>query len=247
MRSVPDLHADVASQPVFSDEAKSVVNKLAKLSKSKLMELMNINEALAKVNFHRYKNFHSQPTVQESTAALHAFHGEVYWGIESETMDLDDILFANDALRILSGMYGYLKPMDRIQPYRLEMGTKISIGRRPDLYAYWSQLITSHVLSELEAHSCPEVVNLASEEYSRVIDQKNLPSPMINIEFKERREGKLRSIQTYMKRARGNMARQIVQKKIANPEDLKMLDVNGYQYSSDWSNEYNWLFIKEVS
>lgn len=230
----------------FDDHSQKLLNKVSKLSKNKLIDLMGISKNLAALNHERYQNISWPHTQENAKPAIDTFRGDVYLGLQAETLSDDDRIFAQQHLRILSGLYGILRPMDLIQPYRLEMGTKLPVGRRKNLYAFWQDKLMEVLNQDILESGTPAVVNLASNEYFHAIDEKKLKAPVYTIQFKEWRGGKLRSIQFNLKRARGFMARFIIDHRIDKPELLKGFDTEGYFFDAERSDENTFLFTREV-
>ncbi len=230
--------------PVFQEKTEPIINKLKKMSKPKLMELMNISPKLAQVNQARYQEFEVEVPAKEEKPAIFMFNGEVYFAMEVTDFNQAELDFAQNHVRILSGLYGLLRPLDNIQAYRLEMGTNISIGRKKNLYAYWQDAVTEALIEELDQHENPCIINLASKEYEQVVDFQRIPHPMIRIHFKEFRDDKLRSIQFNLKKARGLMTQWMIDHEVDEPEVLKSFDIEDYYFSAEHSDAQNWTFIR---
>lgn len=233
-------HSDL----VFVKESLQLVDKLKTLKQTELEKLMHISSKLAEINLERYKNFKKEYNSGSSLHAIHMFKGDVYTGLDATSFKAQDLDFAQKSVRILSGLYGIIKPLDLIQPYRLEMGTPLSNGHGKNLYAYWGDKITEQVNKELVDNKSSHLINLASVEYFKSIDRTKLVKPVIDIDFKEDRAGKLKIISFTAKKARGDMARQIVLNRIKNPEDLKSLAVLGYKFVKNASTDNKYLFVK---
>ena len=244
MRSFDSQDVKDFSTPQFHEAALPLVNKLSKFTKPKLMKLMAISPQLAATNLDRYQSFSTDAQAGNLTPAIHAFNGDVYLGLESTSLNKSQINFADKHVRILSGLYGYLKPKDLIQPYRLEMGSKLSVGRRKNLYAYWKDKIPTAINSDLDALREKTIINLASKEYFQVVEQLNLKARIITVHFREYRDGKLRAIQFNLKRARGLLTRYIVENKISSSEDVKGFNVDNYYYEENLSDHDNWYFVR---
>ena len=230
--------------PEFHLEALPLVKKLKRMSKPALMKLMNISQSLAELNKSRYDNFKSEPRVEDHQAAIMTFAGDVYRGFDAATLSHEQLTFANKHIRILSGMYGILKPLSYIQPYRLEMGSKLPIGRKKNLYAYWKEKVTKNILDDIKTNKFKAIINLASKEYAKVVDFSALQIPTIEIHFREWRNDQLKAIQFNLKRARGLMARFIVENEITELNQLKAFDTEGYLFDPERSDDNNWYFIK---
>jgi len=237
-RPVPDI---APTRPRFAEEAAALAAAASKLSKKKLSELMHISDKLAALNAERFRGFGEQ----EERAAIYAFAGDVYAGFEVHSLDEEAVLFAQDHLRILSGLYGLLRPLDAIRPYRLEMGTKWAPGRSADLYGWWKGRIAEAVHEELAGHESPVIINLASKEYWTALGRHLDPSvPVIEIDFREEGPSGLRFNTFAAKRARGMMARYICEHRIDRPEALKDFDSDGYAYDAANSDETRWRFTR---
>lgn len=227
------------TQPEFLETAVTVNRKLARMSKKEISELMGISDKLADLNHSRYHEFEEEHTKQNSRPAVYAFAGDVYIGLDAYTIPVEKLDFLQDTLRILSGFYGILKPLDLIQPYRLEMGTSLSVGRKKDLYELWQGKVTEKLNKELEEEEL--FVNLASQEYFKAINEEALKVPVITPVFKDLKNGKLKIISFFAKKARGSMVRYIIDTGAKTLEDLKGFDYDGYRYSEEESAKKNEL------
>ena len=216
------------SNPCFNEEAKRINELLKNKSPVELSQLMHISDKLGNLNWERNQSFNNQESLKNSRPAVYAFNGDVYSGLDVFTLTEDKINSMQDSLRILSGLYGVLKPLDLIQPYRLEMGTKIGIEKNKNLYEFWRQKITSFLNSELEEEL---FVNLASTEYFSVVDQKVIKTPIITPQFKDFKNGKLKIISFYAKKARGMMVRYLLDTPNKDYDALLGFDSGGYAYS----------------
>jgi hypothetical protein len=234
----------VFSQPDFMDEAADLVAVLRKYSPTKLQKLMRINPKLAEHNATRYLDWHRPFTPENATPALLTFKGEVYNGIKAETMRDEDLLFLQDRLRILSGMYGALRPLDLMQAYRLEMGTKLKVKRKKDLYHFWGSKITDHINKALANSDHKFVINLASNEYFNALDVRKIDAEIITPTFMDFSGGQYKFITVYGKKARGMMVRFIAQNRIEEVENLKLFDAEGYYYNDQLSEGNNWVFTR---
>ncbi|NJW51837.1 peroxide stress protein YaaA [Salinimicrobium oceani] len=232
-----------ATQPLFLDTTATINRKLSRMSKKEVAELMDISEKLADLNYTRYHDFSEEHTKENSRPAVYAFAGDVYTGLEAYDIPVDKIDFMQNSLRILSGYYGILRPLDLIQPYRLEMGTSLAVGRKKDLYELWQEKVTAYLNKELEEKEL--FVNLASQEYFKVINTKKLRAPIITPVFKDYKNGKLKIISFFAKKARGAMVRYIVETEAKTVEDLKGFDYDGYRFSVQESvNENELIFTR---
>jgi hypothetical protein len=217
------------SNPCFIEEAKRINKLLKKKSPVELSQLMHISDKLGNLNWERNQRFNNQESLKSSRPAVFAFNGDVYSGLDAYSLPEVKINNMQNSLRILSGLYGVLKPLDLIQPYRLEMGTKIGIEKNKNLYEFWRQKITSFLNSELEEEEL--FVNLASTEYFSVVDQKVLKTPIIAPQFKDFKNGKLKTISFYAKKARGMMVRYLLDSPKKDYDALLGFDSGGYVYS----------------
>ena len=233
-----------ATPPAFVKEAKQLVKTLKNYDVPGLMKLMSISEKLAKLNTDRFHKFSGNGKADEAVSALFAFRGDVYQGLDALSMEKKDIQNANQHLRILSGLYGLLKPSDLIEAYRLEMGTSLDTGKHSDLYGFWGNKITKALKEALEETKSEYLINLASNEYAKVLDADAFKDRWINVDFKEMRDGKLKFITFNAKKARGIMSRYIIEKNAKKPEDLFGFDGGGYLYDDKGSSENNLLFVK---
>ena len=231
------------SIPNFLSESKKINELLKKKSLSELKSLMSISEKLAELNWNRNNTFKTPFNIENARPSIFTFNGDVYSGLDAFSLSMDQLNQAQKSLRILSGLYGLLKPLDLIQPYRLEMGTKLNVEGSLNLYGFWRNKITNKLNDELNENEF--FVNLASNEYSSAIDRKLLKTTMISPVFKEMKNGKLKIISFYAKKARGMMVRYILDNEIINLEDLRGFDYGGYSYSSEESEKMKELvFIR---
>ena len=226
-----------ATQPQFLEQAEFLNAKLANKSKKSIGELMHISDKLAALNYQRYKEFETPFTKKNARPAAYAFAGDVYVGLDAYTLVEDNIDAMQDSLRILSGMYGLLRPLDLMQPYRLEMGTDLKIGRKKNLYAYWGDSITDALNKELKDDEL--FVNLASQEYFKVIQPKKLKVPVIAPVFKDFKNGKLKIISFFAKKARGSMSRYLIENNITDLDGVKGFDYDGYAFSEAETTKEN--------
>ena len=227
--------------PPYLENSKKIVSTLKTYSVSKLSKLMNISDKISSLNYERYIKWSLPFSRDNAHPALLLFQGDVYKGIEAESFEEEDFLFAQKSLRILSGLYGILKPFDLIQPYRLEMGTQLKIGKYNDLYDFWGDNITNAINKD---NNSDYLINLASVEYFKSINQKNLKSKLINISFKEKRDGNYKIIGIYAKKARGLMSRYIVKNKITDPKQIKKFREDNYTYNKTLSSDSEWVFTR---
>lgn len=235
---------DQYSTPEFLNHSKQLVTQLRRLKKDELKELMSISEALADLNIERFKSFKPPFDLQNAKQALFAFTGDVYRHMRTSTYDSSKLAFAQDHLRILSGLYGYLRPLDLIQAYRLEMKTPLKTRRGDNLYQFWDNRITRAFNRDLKKDSSPALINLASKEYSRSVNFKAIKAPVINVEFKEVENGKAKVIAIFAKWARGMMADYIIQNGLNEPEQIQSFNLSDYSFSANDSGETSWIFTR---
>lgn len=240
----PELITKEYSIPEFLERSEVLVEKLREFSPSEMGKLMDINPKLSEVNVERYLQWKLPFDTTNSDRALLMFKGEVFNGLKAETLNEDDLLYAQDHLRILSGLYGILKPLDLMQPYRLEMGTSLEIDHWKNLYDYWDNRITEKINEEMGSQDEKVLLNLASDEYFKVLDPSKIDARILKCQFKEERDGKLKFITIYGKKARGLMTRFIIQNKIDRAEDLKAFDLDGYHYNEEHSSDDTWMFSR---
>ncbi len=233
---------DISTKPVFHSEASKLVKTLKDLSIKEIQDLMEISYDLAKLNYDRYKNWKARPKEDQIKQALLAFTGEVFRGMQTNKMTEEDLLYTQDHMRILSGLYGVLRPLDAIQPYRLEMGKKLKHEGFNNLYQFWDDRITTKVNSALDESKT--IINLASNEYFKSLKTKKLKANVITPVFKDYKNGVLKVITIYAKNSRGQMANFIIKNRIEEPEHLKAFDVNGYQFDANSSDENTWTFVR---
>ncbi len=233
---------DVFSQPSFQKESSFLNKKLKNLSKKKLGDLMKISPALADLNYERNQSWHQPFSPENSKQAIYAFTGEVFKGIDIKSLAEEKIPLLQSRLRILSGLYGLLKPLDLIQPYRLEMGTKLTIGESNNLYKFWDSSLANSLNDEMNEGDL--LINLASAEYFKAVPRKVLKNPMITPIFKEFKNGDYKIVMTYAKRARGLMVRYIIENNINTLVELKRFDTEGYLYTESLSTESELVFTR---
>lgn len=227
--------------PDFTSDIKALVSVMKKKSAQEISELMHVSKNLATLNEERFKTFQKVFNTENSKQALLAFKGDVYTKIEVDNYNKADFDFAQQHLRILSGLYGLLKPLDLIQPYRLEMGTPLSTSKGKNLYEYWGTKIAKAIRSA--AQGAP-IVNLASQEYFKAVDQKALKTPVITVHFKEYRNGNYQIIGLFAKQARGLMTNYAIKGKIIDPEQLKAFNEEKYEFGEGLSTASEWVFVR---
>ena len=238
------------SEPDFLERSEKLVSKLSKLTKPKLAELMNISEKLATENHRRFQDWQLPFTTENARAALFAFKGDVYTGFELDEYKARDFDYAQKHLRILSGLYGLLRPLDLIQPYRLEMGTSLKVGRSADLYAFWDTQIADALNSALDKSKAsksktPTLVNLASNEYFASVKKERVDGRVVTPSFKDLKNGKYKFLSFFAKKARGMMADYMIRERVSDPEDLKNFNREGYTYNEELSEGDHWVFTRD--
>ncbi|MEQ8704063.1 MAG: peroxide stress protein YaaA [Phaeodactylibacter sp.] len=233
-------------QPRLLSDSQPLIDLLKDKSEPELMKLMKISEDLATINRERYQDFETPFDLNNAKQSILAFKGDVYVGLGAEDFSEEDLQFAQEQIRILSGLYGVLRPLDLMQPYRLEMGTRLQNERGKNLYEYWGARITELLNADLSADGQDKsVVNLASKEYFSAVKPKELQGKLYQIDFKEHRDGKYKIIAFYAKKARGMMARYAVKNRITSPEGLKAFDVDGYTFNESLSEAQHFIFTRE--
>jgi hypothetical protein len=230
------------TQPSFLKESKKVHAVLKQQSPAELSQLMSISDKLADLNWQRNKAWKTPFNPTNSRPAVYAFDGEVYNGLDAYSIPMEKLDFLQERLRILSGLYGVLKPLDLMQAYRLEMGTKLPIGESKNLYDFWKTTVTASFNKELKKGEL--FVNLASNEYFSVVDTKALKVPVITPDFKDYKDGKLKMISFFAKKARGMMVRYIIDTKAETIDDLKGFNYEGYQFDANLSKGNNLVFTR---
>ena len=239
------MPTDEFSQPGQLDQSQLLINRLKDLSSLDLSELMHISTKIADLNFERNHDWTTPFTTKNARQALFAFKGDVYTGIDAYSMDMDNIKFAQKHLRMLSGLYGLLKPLDLMQAYRLEMGSRLSNLRGKNLYEFWGERITNLINAELKETNSKTLLNLASNEYFKSINTKKVNADIITPAFKDYKNGVYKMIGFYAKKARGMMSRYIIDNKITKVEDIKNFDRDGYGFHPAFSDGNNWVFTRK--
>lgn len=228
----------------FPKEAKNLADQLKSYTPGELKRLMSISQNLANLNAERFHQWHWPFDEEDGRQAIYAFNGEAYNGLDAYTLNSKEIDAAQKDLRILSGLYGLLRPLDLILPYRLEMGTKLENSEGKDLYLYWGDKITEQLNKDLNENNHQALINLASQEYFKSISTDKITKPIITPVFKENKSGQYKVISVYAKKARGMMVRFIVQNQLTNPEDLKAFDIDGYHFNNELSNGNEMVFTR---
>ncbi|MFN3417167.1 MAG: peroxide stress protein YaaA [Caldimonas sp.] len=235
-------HVTSHSRPIFVDEAAELIDLLRRKTPAEIAKLMSISDALAALNVGRYAAWSTRFTAANSKQAVLAFDGDVYEGLQARTLKPAQLDWAQQHLVILSGLYGVLRPLDRMQPYRLEMGTRLVNSRGKDLYAFWGTRIADHLNERLKADASPVVVNLASEEYFKAVDLKTLKARVVQCVFEDWKSGAWKIISFHAKRARGLMARYAIETRAMQPEQLQGFDREGYAYDAAASGRDRLVF-----
>ena len=230
------------TQPRFLEQSQILSKKLKTISRKKLSELMKISEDLATLNYNRNQTWETPFTKENAKQAIYSFTGAVFMGIDVNSLEEEKIPLLQDRLRILSGLYGLLKPLDLIQPYRLEMGTKLKVGSSENLYKFWNNKLVDSLNKELKDDEL--LVNLASTEYFKALPKKVLKVPMITPVFKDFKNGQYKIVMTYAKKARGLMVRYIIDNDANTIEDLKGFDSDMYRFSEEMSSENDLVFTR---
>jgi cytoplasmic iron level regulating protein YaaA (DUF328/UPF0246 family) len=241
---------DIHSQPEFLGPAAQLMARLRQFSPQQLASLMGISDALATLNVGRYASWSedADPGAGSGMArqAVMAFNGDVYEALDARSLTAGELAYAQAHLRILSGLYGVLRPLDLMQPHRLEMGTRLANARGKDLYAYWGDAITDALKQAAQEQGARVLVNLASEEYFKSVRPARLALPVIAPVFQDWKNGKYKIISFYAKRARGLMARYAAQNALTDPQQLKSFDSAGYAFAAQDSDQHNWVFRRRI-
>lgn len=238
----PDHALAAATAPPFLPRSAELISMLRRQSPAQIAELMHLSPALAELNVARYKAWTKRATLRNSKPAALAFDGDVYGGLQARSLSPADLNWAQAHVAILSGLYGALRPLDRLQPYRLEMGTRLQNPHGKDLYAYWGDTLAEHLNARAAADASPVIVNLASQEYFRAAQRKVLRPRVIECVFEEWKGGRYKVISFFAKRARGLMARYAIVKRIATPAGLKRFDAEGYGFDAAVSDADRFVF-----
>jgi uncharacterized protein len=239
---VPD--APKATRPALTKDINEIAAIAKKLSRADIKRLMGISDTLADLNFERFQALKTSGKIPDAKQAALTFAGDVYRGLDANSLSPADLEFAQNHLRILSGLYGLLRPLDGILPYRLEMGSRLKNPRGANLHEFWRPVIANELDKAVKAHEDPTIVCLASNEYAKAVDRKALKAPFIMFNFKETQDGKARSIMIYVKQARGMMARWAIENRIKAARDLKKFSMGGYKFAKPLSSEEEWIFTR---
>ena len=233
------------SQPLFVSQARELIGLLRQKSPQEIASLMSLSDSLAGLNVARYQAWRPKFSAENAKQAVLAFNGDVYDGLDAKTLSADELAWAQDHLCILSGLYGVLRPLDYMQPYRLEMGTRLPNPGGKDLYQFWGTQISDYLNTRLQRDKTPVVINLASQEYFKAVDTKVLKARVIDCVFEDFKDGKYKIISFYAKRARGLMARFAASQRVNLPEQLKGFDLDGYAFDSGVSRPERLVFRRQ--
>jgi cytoplasmic iron level regulating protein YaaA (DUF328/UPF0246 family) len=239
-----ELPTSKHSQPDFLDDACELIDQLKELEPHQVSNLMGISDKLGQLNAERFQSWHTPFTPDNARPAALAFNGDVYTGLDATSFSDKEFEFAQQHLRILSGLYGILRPLDLMQPYRLEMGTRFENKRGKDLYAFWGSKITDELNRLLKADD-GVLINLASNEYFKSVRKKELDATVITPQFKDWKNGQYKMISFYAKKARGLMCRYAIQNGISKAEDLKGFNLDGYYFNAEQSDDKTWTFLRD--
>ncbi len=234
------------SQPAHLTQSRQLIRRLRELSSAEIGKLMQVSDELAELNHARFRRWKTPFKPDNARQALFAFKGDVYLGLDAYSMDADAIAFAQDHLRILSGLYGLLRPLDLMQPYRLEMGTRLETDAGSNLYQFWDGRLTAALKKALKQSESNTLINLASNEYFKAVKPKALGARIVTPAFRDYRNGQYRFIQYFAKKARGAMARFVIDERIDDPEGLKDFNRDGYAYNAELSNTDEWVFTRRA-
>ena len=237
--------SSMVSHPAFGREAAQLIKKLRGYSPKRLMALMDISQNLADLNVERYVRWEEGEDVRTSKQAILAFDGDVYQGMEATSFTEADFEFAQGHLRILSGLYGILRPMDLIQPHRLEMGTQLKVGSKKNLYAYWESLVAAHLASALESSGNNWLLNLASQEYFGAVKLERINARLITPVFLDRKGADYKVVSFWAKKARGKMAAWVIANRLNSPESLQSVEIYGYRFNPALSDDQSWAFTRD--
>ena len=229
----------------FLPQAAELIEQLKQLGPHQIAQLMHLSEKLAELNYERFQAWQQPFPEDKAKPAAYLFKGDVYQGLDIEHLPAKSVLYLQNHLRILSGLYGLLRPLDQILPYRLEMGTKFATHQGQDLYAFWGETLTQALNQTLQQHEQKVLVNLASNEYFKAVQPKKLSGRLVTPVFKEWKNGQYKIISFYAKKARGEMARYAALNQLEQVEDLKYFDLDGYRFDPAGSSEDQWLFTRK--
>jgi len=232
--------------PDYLDDSAELIHRMREFSSLDISELMKVSTKIADLNFDRFEAWNKKFTEKNAKQAVLAFKGDVYTGLDAESFTAKDFSFAQKHFRMLSGLYGLLRPLDLMQAYRLEMGTKLSTDRGKNLYEFWGDEVTEGLNFQLKKINSKYLINLASNEYFKVVKPKVLKGEIITPAFKELKNGDYKMIGVYAKKARGLLSRYIIQNQLSDIEDIKSFDVEGYKFNKKVSKGNNWVFTRKI-
>ncbi|MCW8973846.1 MAG: peroxide stress protein YaaA [Gammaproteobacteria bacterium] len=230
--------------PDYLDDSQILIDRARQYSALDIAELMAVSMKIAELNFERFEQWRTPFTPENAKQAALAFKGDVYTGLDAESFSAADFKFAQSHLRILSGLYGLLRPLDLMQPYRLEMGRKVDTGRGKNLYEFWGDKITEGLNRQMKNIKSPYLINLASSEYFKSVKPKRLDGEIITPEFKDWKNGQYKMMGVYAKKARGQLSRFVIQNRLTEPEAMKDFDVDGYVFNEELSSDSKWVFTR---
>jgi cytoplasmic iron level regulating protein YaaA (DUF328/UPF0246 family) len=237
------ISCTLASQPILDTDKKPIVSQLKKWKAKEIAETLSLSDKLAELNYQRYQALGTKESLAETRQAIFTFDGEVYTGFDAYSLNKKQYEFTEKTVRILSGLYGVLNPFDLIEPYRLEMGTKISIGKHTSLYSFWTEKVTNSINADLKDSS--HLLNLASQEYFKVINVKEITKPILQFDFLEEDKKEWKNISFFSKKARGLMARYIIDHKVKKVEHIKDFDYERYSFHSKLSTDSKLVFTRK--
>lgn len=240
-----EIPALKTTQADFLNDASTLIKQLRTLAPQQISALMKVSDQLGTLNYQRFQDWKRPFTIKNARAALLAFKGDVYTGLDALSLKEADFNFAQQHLRILSGLYGLLRPLDLMQPYRLEMGTKLTTARGNTLYEFWDSKITTALNSQLQSLHSKELVNLASNEYFKSVQPQNLAASIITPQFKDLKNGQYKIISFFAKKARGMMSRWAIEQRITKAAALKKFNLAGYAYNAQMSTGNDWVFTRD--
>jgi len=240
------LNGQAASPPLFVKQSKALIEVLRTYSPQEVAQLMDLSDTLAGLNVARYQAWSSRATVKNARQAVLAFNGDVYDGLQARTLDAEALAWAQEHLCLLSGLYGVLRPLDLMQPYRLEMGTALPTVKGKNLYEFWGTQITDYLKTRLRADRSPVLVNLASQEYFKAVKAHALKAPVVECVFQEKRTDEYKVISFSAKRARGMMARYAIEQRLDHPEQLRAFNADGYAWCAAASSPERLVFRREA-
>ncbi len=243
----PQTKTTIHTIPDYLKDSTQLIKRMRDFSSLDISELMDVSTKIADLNFDRYAKWTPKFSLKNSKQSILAFKGDVYTGMDAVSFNSSDFKFAQKHLRILSGLYGLLRPLDLMKAYRLEMGSKLSTTRGKNLYEFWDTKITEGLNEQLRNIKSDVLINLASNEYFKSIKKQHLTANIITPVFKDYKNGDYKMIGIYAKKARGMLSRHIIKNKIINPEEIKEFDAEGYKFNKKLSHDYNWVFTRKLN